>query len=313
VEAAVTPQIVDEWFAANAAKTLFTLKSNRYTVGEFYREYQELPPTVQAQYSGAEGMKALAERLIERLLLALDANEQLLDVENQPLIDEARLQVLRQMMDQEEVDDKIEIGDEEVQRFYDENQELLALPPQARIRYIRIGLGNSPEEADAARQRADEAYRKLVPGLFQEGEPFAEVAQEYSEDPETAANGGEMPGWVGGNGGDLFTQLEQHAFNDVVLVLNIGEISRPFEYGGSLYIVQVIERTEPEQMSLEEVRPTIEEILRQQKHEELLVEFQQQLLEQANVEIYQDVLTSYLQQYPTPEPFFPVFEPTPAS
>ncbi|MBE2224824.1 MAG: peptidyl-prolyl cis-trans isomerase, partial [Anaerolineae bacterium] len=108
VETAVTPQVMDDWFAANANKTLFTLKSNRYTVGEFYQEYQEMPFTVQTQFAGPEGMKDLAERLIERLLLVADANERLLDVENQELTDEARLQILKQMLHQEEVDDKIE-------------------------------------------------------------------------------------------------------------------------------------------------------------------------------------------------------------
>lgn len=311
LEAAVRPQVMDAWFEANESKTLFTLKGNGYTTGEFYREYQELPLTVQAQYSGAEGMKALAEQLIERLLLVMDANEQLLDVQNQPLSDEARLQVMRQMLHQEEVDDKIEISEEEIQQFYDENQQLMALPPQTRIRYIRIGLGNSPEEAEAARERADEAYRKLAPGLFQEGEPFAEVAQEYSEDPETAANGGEMPGWIGGDSGDLLTDLEQYAFTDAVLALQPGEISRPFEFDGSLYIVEVIERTEPEQLPLEEARPFIEEILRQQEHETVQAELQTRLLEEANLQIYEPVLMDYLQQFPTPEPFFPLFEPTP--
>jgi hypothetical protein len=99
------------------------------------------------------------------------------------------------MMHQEEVDDKIQVTDEEMQKFYDENIDLMALPPKAHIRYIRIGLGQTEDEQKAARTRADEAYKKLVPGLFQQGADFAGVAQEYSEDPETAAQGGELSDW----------------------------------------------------------------------------------------------------------------------
>ncbi|MAU00584.1 MAG: hypothetical protein CL608_25855 [Anaerolineaceae bacterium] len=311
VETAVAPKVMDDWLAANANKTLFTIKSNRYIVGEFYQEYQELPFTVQAQFAGPEGMKDLAERLIERLLLVADANERLLDVENQELADEARLQILKQMLHQEEVDDKIEITDEEIQQYYQENQELMAFPPQARIRYIRIGLGNSEDEAASARQRADEAYEKLAPGLFQDGEDFSAVAQEYSEDPETAANGGEMPGWIG-ESGDILAEFEMHPFHEAVAGLQVDEISPPFEFGGSLYIVQVIERTEPETVDMEEARPFIEEILTQQKHEDLEIALQDQLLEQANFEIYWPVLETYLQQLPTPEPFFLPFA-TPSS
>lgn len=310
VETAVAPQVMDDWFAANASKTLFTIKSNRYTVGEFYQEYQELPITMQAQFAGAEGMKELAERLIERLLLVADANERLLDVENQDLADEARLQILKQMLHQEEVDDKIEITDEEIQRYYEANQTLMTLPPQARIRYIRIGLGNSEDEAAAAQRRADEAYERLNPGLFQQGEEFAVVAQAYSEDPETAANGGELPGWIG-ESDDMFAEFEIHSFHEAVLGLPVDEISRPFEFGGSLYIVQVIERTEPETVGLEEARPFIEEILTQQQHEELEIVLRNQLLEQANFEIYWPVLETYIQQLPTPEPFpFPIELPS---
>lgn len=310
VETAVAPQVMDDWFAANASKTLFTIKSNRYTVGEFYQEYQELPFTMQAQFAGAEGMKELAERLIERLLLVADANERLLDVENQELADEARLQILKQMLHQEEVDDKIEITDEDIQQYYDENQALMAFPPQVRIRYIRIGLGNSEDEAAAAQQRADEAYERLNPGLFQQGEDFAVVAQAYSEDPETSANGGELPGWIG-ESDDMFAEFEMHSFHEAVLGLPVDEISQPFEFGGSLYIVQVIERTEPETVGLEEARPFIEEILTQQKHEELEIALRNQLLEQANFEIYWPVLENYVQQLPTPEPFpFPIELPS---
>ncbi|MBE2225200.1 MAG: peptidyl-prolyl cis-trans isomerase [Anaerolineae bacterium] len=206
------------------------------------------------------------------------------------------------------MDDKIEITDEEIQQYYQENQGLMAFPPQARIRYVRIGLGNSEDEAAAARQRTDEAYEKLAPGLFQDGEDFSAVAQEYSEDPETAANGGEMPGWIG-EGGDILAEFEMHPFHEAISGLQVDEISPPFEFGGSLYIVQVIERTEPETVGLEEARPFIEEILTEQKHVELEAQLQAQLLEQANFEIYWPVLENYIEQLPTPEPFIFPFEP----
>lgn len=309
LETAVTPKLMDNWFTANAGKTLFTLKSSRYTVGEFYQEYQELPFTIQAEYSGPEGMKELAEALIERLLLVSDANDRLLDVENQPLAEEARLQVLQQMMHEEEVDDKISFTDEEIQQFYDENQELMARPPQVRVRYIRIGLGNSADEAESARQRINEAYERLSPGLFQKGEGFTVIAQEYSEDPETAVNGGERPGWIGISP-DILTEFQLNTFNEVALTLQTDEISTPFQFGDSFYIVEVIERTEPEVVGLEQARPFIEEILGQEKHKSLEIELEEKLLAEADMEIYWSVLNPYLLQFPTPEPIiFPFIEP----
>jgi parvulin-like peptidyl-prolyl isomerase len=247
------------------------------------------------EYAGPEGMKALTEQIIERLLLVEDTYDQLLDVENQELATEARLQVLLQMLHQEEVDDKIEITDEEIQIFYDENAAMMSIPPQMRIRYIRIGLGNNEDEVTAARVKVDEAYKKLVPGLFQKGEDFSTVAQGYSEDPETAANGGELPGWIG-ESTDILTEIELHPFHEMILGLPNGEISTPFEFGGSLYIVQVIERTEPELLSIDEARPYIEEILNIQKHDQLVAELQEKLLDDASFEIYLTVVDEYLDQ-----------------
>jgi parvulin-like peptidyl-prolyl isomerase len=298
VLAAVQQQTSDEWFSLNGSKTLFTLKGKQYTLGQFYQEYQELPVFTQAEYTGPEGMKGLAEQLIERLLLVEDAYDQLLDVENKPLTDEARLQVLKQMLHQEEVDDKITITDEEMQQFYDENIDLMALPPSARIRYIRIGLGSSEDEQNGARARADEAYQKLVPGLFQQGAEFAAIAQEYSEDPETAVNGGEYPDWIG-ESEDILAEMQIHPFHEIILTLEPGEISQPFEFGDSLYIVQVIERSESEPISFEEAKPFLEEILTEQKHDELLTQVSEQLFEQANVVIYQEVLEAYFKMLET--------------
>ena len=115
VLAVVQQQTADAWFAANASKTLLTLKGKQYTLGQFYQEYRELPVSTQAEYAGPEGMSELAELIIERLLLVEDSYDQLLDVQNKPLVDEARLQVLKQMLHQEEVDDKIVVTDEELQ------------------------------------------------------------------------------------------------------------------------------------------------------------------------------------------------------
>ncbi len=304
VLATVQQQKTDEWFETNASKTLVSLKGKQYTLGEFYQEYRELPISTQAEYAGPQGMEQLTELLIERLLLVEDTYDQLLDVENKPLADESRLQVLKQMMHQEEVDDKLQVTDEEMQEYYDANIGMMSLPPKARIRYIRIGLGQTEDEQKAAGIRADEAYKKLAPGLFQQGVSFAEVAQEYSEDPDTAAQGGELPDWIG-ESDDILAEAQLHSFHEVALSLPINEISGPFVFGDSLYIIQVIERTESEQLPFEQAKPYIEEILTQQKHDEQLTQIQERLLEEANFEIYPTVLEAYFQQMPTPVPFNP--------
>lgn len=292
IRAIVQQQKMEEWFQSNGMKTLFTLKGKQYGLGSFYKEYKELPMDLQTQYSGSKGMQDLAEQLIERLLLVEDSYDQLLNTQNKPLTDEARLQVIKQMLHQEEIDDQIQVSEEEMLQFYNENANLLTLPPKARIRYIRIGLGASEDEMKAAQTKADEAYQKLVPRLLQKGADFAEIAQQYSEDPESAAKGGEYPGWVG-ESEDLMTEIQLHPFHEKILTLLINEISRPFQVDDSLYIVQVLERTEPEKLLFETAKPYIQELLTQQKHNELLTQLSTKLFQQNNVVLFESVLQNY--------------------
>lgn len=283
------------WFEQQADRTLFTLHGKRYTVGEFWREYQELPPTFVTRYQGDEGREALAERLIERVLLVEDSYDQLLDVKNEGKIDEARLDVLAQMMEQEEVDDKIEVTDEEVRTYYDEHRSEIVPPPEARVRYIMIRIGQTEDAYKRAWEKANEAYEKLVPGLFQDGADFTEVAREYSEAEVTAENAGIAERWVR-EGPDLLSELNEHPFHELVLSLREGEISHPFEWNGAIYIVQVMERKEPQPMSFEEAKPLIREELRAQKHQQRLRELSQRLMEQANVTIYDETLQQLVER-----------------
>jgi parvulin-like peptidyl-prolyl isomerase len=292
VEATVRQKKLDDWMAANGAKTLFNIKSRRYTLSQFYDEYKELDPEVRAQYGGSDGLKRLMDAMIERLVLVEDTYDQLLQEKNKAALDQTRLDVLKQMLEQQEVDDKINLTDDDLKKYYDENRDRMALPPKARIRYIRIGLGNSEDEQTAARAKADEAYRTLQPGPFQSGKDFASVAKAYSEDTQTAATGGELPGWIGESG--PFESPDLHMLHEMALSVPLNTVSTPLRVGDSLYIIQPIERTEPQTLTLEEAKPYIQEKLRDQKHRELSAQLQERLLKQINLVVYDSVLQSYV-------------------
>lgn len=300
VRQAVLQEQTRAWFAQNADLTLFTVHGKQYTVGEFWQEYQELPVTFLTEYQDNEGRKQLAEQIIERLLLVEDSYDRLLTAGKESELAEIRLDVLAQMMEQEEVDDQITITDEEVQTYYNENQAMLVAPPQARIRQILIRLGQTEDERQRAWDKANEAYRKVAPGLFQQGEDFATVARQYSEDEATAANGGEVAGWVG-EGVDLLAELTEHPLHQQILALGVGDISPPFEVNGAIYIVQVIERQESQPLLFDEIKELLREELRAQKHDDLLHQFQEKLATEANVTIYDSVLTTAYNEWTTPK------------
>ncbi|MBI1882028.1 MAG: peptidyl-prolyl cis-trans isomerase [Chloroflexi bacterium] len=115
------------------------------------------------------------------------------------------------------------------------------------------------------------------------------MAREYSEDAETAANGGELLGWVG-ESYDVVSELVEHPFHAQFLDLPEGSITPPFEYQGSLYIVQVRAKRQPQPLTFEEAEPLIRDELAHQKHDALAEQLSQKLIEQAQLVIYEEVL-----------------------
>jgi len=77
----------------------------------------------------------------------------------------------------------------------------------------------------------DEAQLKVVQEKLKAGEDFAEVAKEYSKDPGSATNGGEL-GYFDRN--KMVPEFEEAAFN-----LEIGEMSEPVQTQFGFHIIKL--------------------------------------------------------------------------
>jgi parvulin-like peptidyl-prolyl isomerase len=76
---------------------------------------------------------------------------------------------------------------------------------------------------------ANDLYQQLV-----DGADFAQLASEYSDDPGSAADGGDL-GWFGR--GKMVAPFEEAAFT-----LAVDAISQPVESSFGYHIIQVLER-----------------------------------------------------------------------
>ena len=284
-----------EWFKQNRNRTLFTIHGKRYTAGEFYQEFEELSLQERNKYQGDEGLKTLMDRMIERLLVVEDTYDQMLNTENREERKHMQDDVLSQLLHQEEVDDKLEISEEEIKAYYDNHKNEFADPPQVKISYIRIYGGQTKDEKERAGKKIEEAHRKVKPWFWKKWEPFENVALEYSEDSETSEEGGEIDEWIS-ESSNLFDEIAMHTFHEIVLGLAKDEISPPFYFQGSYYIVKVRERKEPRPLALEEVREAIKAELSAKKHEELTHNMGNTLLEKANLVIYDGEIRAMLDE-----------------
>jgi parvulin-like peptidyl-prolyl isomerase len=283
----------ERWFRENRHRTLVTIHGKRFTVGEFYDEIEELPLAEQRKYQDFDSRKALLDKMIDRIIVVEDTYDQMLSTETKDERGHIRDDILRQVLHQEEVDDQIKISEEEIKSFYENHSGAFSNPPRVKINYLRIYAGQTDAERKQAEVKVKEAYGKLKPGLFRKGEPFGKIAMEYSEDPETATTGGSLDGWISETTG-IIEEFANHGFHENVLGLGEEDISRPFLFNSSYYIVQVRSRQEPSPMPFNEARERIEIELKARKHEEMTLKMEETLLSQADLIIFDKVIESIL-------------------
>ncbi|MFP4373255.1 MAG: peptidylprolyl isomerase [Spirochaetaceae bacterium] len=167
----------------------------------------------------------------------------------------ARSLTIQKLLEQE-VTSGIEVGDDEVREFYDENTEMFEQSQSVKASHILIETGDaeSDEDKEDARARAEELLTEL-----EEGADFAELAREHSEGP-SAPDGGSLPRF---SRGEMVPSFEEAAF-----ALEPGETSDVVETRFGFHIIRVEEKSEGGTTPYEEVRPQIAQYLEQQKQQE---------------------------------------------
>ena len=127
--------------------------------------------------------------------------------------------------------------------------------------------------------RSPEATRQLATRLYERirnGEDFAELAKQFSEDPGSALNGGSL-GWID-------PSALAPAFREEMARTEIGQLSKPFESQFGWHVLQVIDRRSTD--SSEKMREQqAANLLRNRKYDEELQTWLRQIRDEAYVEI----------------------------
>ncbi|WP_367567657.1 peptidyl-prolyl cis-trans isomerase [Lacrimispora sp.] len=275
-------QAMDRQYTLKKDEALFSVHSKRYTLGDFYTEFKELPAEYQRSLNNFDNKKELLEQLIAKELLLEETGDISGDTDKQHEFEELKIQYVSQVMHKEEVDEKLEeASEEEKKEYYEKNKSLFQIP--ARIKLSLIWIKSTEGQKDQARQKAKEAM-----GLIDKGTDFAQVAKQYSEDG-TAEAGGEMEDWF--YQGYLAPELDSSFFS-----LKPDEISPVIESQGGLYIVKVREKEERRIRTYEESAEEIAAHIKEQNHIELEKQMEKKILEKAKLTIYDKTLRNLLKE-----------------
>ena len=141
--------------------------------------------------------------------------------------DDFKVMIRTGMMQEKAALKDVKVTEKEVKEYYDN------FKPEIKARHILV---------------EDEATAKEVKKKLDEGAKFEDLAKEYSTDPGSAANGGDL-GWFGP--GKMVPEFEEAAY-----ALNVNEISEPVKSQHGYHIIQTT--VKKEKKSFDEMKDKME-------------------------------------------------------
>jgi peptidyl-prolyl cis-trans isomerase D len=166
----------------------------------------------------------------------------------------------------DEIARQVSVPPEELRTYYEQHKASFAEPEQRRASHIllTVGDGGSAKDKESARKLAQE----LLARVRARPDEFAALAKEYSKDPGSAANGGDL-GLFGRN--MMVKPFEEAAFR-----MKAGEISDVVETEFGFHLIRVTEVRGGEVPPFEKVRDQIESSYRQRQAQRRFAEAAEQ-------------------------------------
>ena len=170
----------------------------------------------------------------------------------------------------------ISVPEEDLRKYYTENQARYTAPEERRASHILIKAEKGASEADRAKAKAK--AEALLADLKKNPASFADLARKNSEDPGSAEKGGDL---------DFFGRGAMvKPFEDAAFALKPDEISGVVESDFGYHIIKLAATKGGEKRSFDSVRAELEaEVktqLAQKRFSELAVEFTNMVYEQAD-------------------------------
>ncbi len=163
--------------------------------------------------------------------------------------------------------DEVDFTEAELQAFYEDTKDLYATPETRRVAHILIET-NDEVTGEEAKEKIDAIYERIM-----NGEDFGQLAKEFSEDPGSAENGGDL----GYNEPGTFVE----EFEKTASELALNQVSKPVLTEFGYHIIKLLGVEEARTASLDEIRDRLERDFRSSLAEEIFVERSSRLEELA--------------------------------
>lgn len=181
------------------------------------------------------------------------------------------------VLDLDQLKKDLKAGDDELRKFYDDNQARFAVPEERRASHILIKAGKDASAADRAKAKA--RAEELLAQARKTPTAFADLARKNSQDEGSAQNGGDLDYF--GHGAMV------KPFEDATFALKQpGDISDLVESDFGFHVIQLTGKRGGDKKSFEQVRAEIEgEVLKQlaqKRYTEVAETFRNTVYEQSD-------------------------------
>ena len=178
------------------------------------------------------------------------------------------------VLDLESMKKGIAVPEDDLRKYYTENAKRYTVPEERRASHILIKADKTAPSAE--REKAQARAEALLAQLTKNPASFAEVARKNSEDPGSAAQGGDL---------DFFARGAMvKPFDDSAFSMKPGQMSGIVESDFGFHIIQLVAVRGGEVKPFDAVRPELEDEVRKQlaqkKFSDAAVEFTNLVYEQ---------------------------------
>ena len=229
-------------------KVLARVGSQDITERDVLEFIQPFGPQALQMYANEQGRKMIIDDVITMRLFAIDGEANGIDKTPEFIaaLENAKRAMLAQAAMRKEMTG-IAVSEEEAKKFYDENPKLFVQPERVHASHILVS--------------GDEMLAKVQEEL--KVKSFDVVAKEYSQDPGSAVNGGDLGEFTKGQ---MVPEFEKAAFE----LKNPGDVSEPVKSQFGWHIIKLEEHIPESKVAYENVKQQIIQELRERKTQEVL-------------------------------------------
>lgn len=248
-----------------------------------------LPPAEQARLTEDS---ALLQQMVRSILVRKAVLQELLDKkwDQSPEI-KARMEQVREAALTESYLQTVSQppdsypNETELKSVYESTKPSLLVPRSYRLAQIFIASpkDGTAEELKKSRAKADDTYSRLLAP----GGDFSAIAKAESQEPESAARGGEI-GWLAEN------QIQPEILSQLPK-LSLDVVSQPIKLNDGWHILKVLDAREPYTPTLEQVRSQLREQMRTERARANGQKFVEKLLQTRPVTLDEPAVSKALQ------------------